>query len=142
MKVITLTVLGVFCFLGALSISAEESKEKGKKEVVEKEILTVTAAKAQELLAKKKAPVVIDIRTLGEFQAGHLPGSKMIDYQSADFREKLAKLDRNQSYLFHCQSGGRSTRALKVWEELGFKKVYHLKSGFAGWEKAGGKVEK
>ena len=95
----------------------------------------VSPEKAQELHSKKNPPQVIDIRTPEEFAKGHLKGAKLVNF-FGEFEKELAKLDRNKAYLMHCRSGGRSTKSLAVWKKLGFTKVYHLDSGFLGWEKA------
>lgn len=92
----------------------------------------ITAAQTAKMMEAKKPPVIIDIRTLAEFKKGHIKGAKLIDFRK-DFEANLSKLDRNQTYIFHCQSGGRSTQSLPVWKKLGFKNAYHLKSGYLGW---------
>jgi rhodanese-related sulfurtransferase len=61
---------------------------------------------------------------------------------SDDFEAQLAKLDKSQPTLVHCQAGGRSSRALKTFEKLGFTQVIHLDDGFGGWQAAGKPVEK
>ncbi len=61
----------------------------------------------------------------------------LIDFKAADFKEKASKLDKTRPYLLHCRSGARSSRALKVMRDLGFKHVYHLDSGILGWKDAG-----
>jgi rhodanese-related sulfurtransferase len=86
---------------------------------------------------KKKRPTIIDIRTLGEFKAGHLQGAVHIDFLAEDFSTKIGKLNRNTSYLVHCQSGGRSSNSLALWKTLGFGKIYHLDGGLLAWKKAG-----
>jgi len=96
----------------------------------------VDAQAAGKLIAKQRPPVVIDVRTPGEFAAGHLEGAVNIDFTGAGFREELEKLDRNQDYLVHCQSGGRSGQSKVVFTDLGFKAIYHLDGGFLAWEEA------
>tara|TARA_B100001093_G_scaffold161559_1_gene154004 strand:+ start:1570 stop:1983 length:414 start_codon:yes stop_codon:yes gene_type:complete len=86
---------------------------------------------------KKKKPIIIDIRTLGEFKAGHLQGAVHIDFLAESFSTKIGKLNRNTSYLVHCQSGGRSSNSLALWKTLGFEKIYHLDGGLLAWKKAG-----
>lgn len=85
---------------------------------------------------------IIDVRTAAEFKDGHIQGAKNIDIMAADFETQLAKLDKTQPTLVHCQAGGRSMRALKVFEKLGFTNLIHLDEGFGGWEAAGKPVEK
>ena len=96
---------------------------------------------AAELL--KDAEVgVLDLRTPREFATGHMIGARNVDFNDPRFREVLQGLDREQSYLVHCASGNRSTRALSVFGELGFKKIYHLRRGLRGWVAAGYPVER
>lgn len=102
----------------------------------------VDAAGAAKLLASAEKPVVLDIRTAAECAAGHIEGATMIDFRAPDFESKVAALDRNQSYLVHCQGGGRSTESLATFQKLGFKHIIHLDGGFGDWEAAGQPVKK
>lgn len=86
--------------------------------------------------------VVLDVRTAGEFDAGHINGAKLVDFRSADFAKQVGELDRKKTYLVHCASGRRSTSALETFQQLGFKSVVHLDGGFNAWKSAGKPVEK
>ncbi len=101
----------------------------------------VKADEAAKIIANGKV-AVIDVRTPDEFKDGHIQGAKNIDIMSKDFEAQLAKLDKTQPTLVHCQAGGRSTRALPVFEKLGFTNLIHLDEGFGGWEAAGKPVVK
>ena len=101
----------------------------------------VKADEAAKIIADGKTAVV-DVRTSDEFKDGHIKGAKNIDIMSSDFEKQLGKLDKTQPTLIHCQAGGRSTRALKSFEKLGFTNLIHLDDGFGGWEAAGKPVEK
>jgi rhodanese-related sulfurtransferase len=102
----------------------------------------VTPDQAEKLLKEKKDIVVLDVRTPEEFKEGHIAGAKNVDFQSEDFKKQVAALDKSKTYLLHCASGGRSSRALKVLEADKFEHVYHLNDGFAGWKQAGKPVAK
>ena len=101
------------------------------------EVTAITAERAAARLKKDPKIVVVDIRTPAEFAKGHIKGAVNINMNSKDFAAKLAKLDRDKTYIMHCRSGGRSASSLPVWKRLGFKKVLHLSSGTLGWVKAG-----
>lgn len=101
----------------------------------------VKAEEASKIIADGKVTVV-DVRTPDEFKDGHIKGAKNIDIMSKDFEAQVSKLDKTQPTLVHCQAGGRSTRALPVFEKLGFKNLIHLDDGFGGWEAAGKPVVK
>ena len=96
----------------------------------------VSADEAEKLLKEKKEIVVLDVRTPDEFAAGHLQGAKNIDFMEDDFAKKLAEVE-GRPIIVHCGSGGRSTKALKALETRNFPQIYHLKSGYKGWVKAG-----
>jgi rhodanese-related sulfurtransferase len=81
--------------------------------------------------------VILDIRTPGEYRDGHLPNAVLLDFHSPAFRENLAALDRNKSYLMYCRSGNRSARALTMMRELGFMKVAELRGGIKAWISSG-----
>jgi rhodanese-related sulfurtransferase len=101
----------------------------------------VKADEAAKIIADGKV-AVIDVRTPDEFKDGHIKGAKNIDIMSKDFEAQLGKLDKTQPTLVHCQAGGRSTRALKTFEKLGFTHLIHLDDGFGGWQAASKPVVK
>lgn len=61
----------------------------------------VDTAAAFELLAENEDVVILDIRTPGEFERGHLAGALNVDYRADDFAEQLGKLDKEATYLVH-----------------------------------------
>ena len=81
--------------------------------------------------------VILDVRTAGEFRQGYIEGAVLLDYHAVDFRERFAKLDRNATILMYCRSGNRSSHALRMADELGFKRVYDLRGGILAWKEAG-----
>ena len=126
------------------TVSAQEKSTKP--EAPKKAETKVQNIKPDEFDKLRKADtnstVVLDVRTKEEYQKGHIPGSVMIDFTGENFEQQVAKLDKNKTYLVHCASGGRSARACKKLEQLGFQKLYNLEGGMNGWEKAGKPVEK
>lgn len=126
----------LLCALAILSPAHAADKEtKGDPKHVE-------AAAAAKLLKDDPKVIVLDIRTPDEFSAGHIKGAKNVDFYADDFAARVAKLDKDKSYLVHCASGGRSGKSLELFKQLGFKSIYHLDGGFKGWQKAGEPVEK
>ncbi len=100
----------------------------------------VTVKKAVEMInqTSEEAPLVIlDVRTKGEFDSGHINDAINIDVKSASFKEKLSKLDKDKTYLVYCRSGKRSTRAQNIMKELHFKKAINILGGFIAWQKSG-----
>jgi len=73
-----------------------------------------------------KMDVILDVRTAGEFQSGHLKGAKNMDWLGGAFRAKAPKLDKNKTYILYCASGNRSGQATSMLEDLGFEKVHNI----------------
>lgn len=105
--------------------------------VAEESVTDVDAEEAAELLESDPDITVVDVRTPAEFADGHIEGAVNIDFSAPDFAEKLQELDRDGVYMMHCESGGRSGRALSQFEALDFNKVYHLETGMQSWREAG-----
>jgi phage shock protein E len=104
----------------------------------------ISATVARELVSRltreKKSIVILDVRTAKEYAQAHIPGAKLMDFLTDDFKTALGKLDRTKVYLLHCRSGSRSSAAFATMKRLGFKSVYHLDGGIIAWKKAGGKT--
>jgi len=86
--------------------------------------------------------VVLDVRTPGEFAAGHLAKAQNIDSAAPDFSDRLQALDKAKSYLVYCRTGNRSRQALRTMGAEGFGQVYHLSDGVRGWQNAGYALER
>jgi rhodanese-related sulfurtransferase len=81
---------------------------------------------------------LIDIRTVDEFNAGHIAGAKQADYyQTEAFSKYLDSLNKNANYLIYCHTGRRSGLTLTLMQQKGFKSVYDLQGGYAAWTAAG-----
>jgi rhodanese-related sulfurtransferase len=102
----------------------------------------VTPDEAEKLLKDKKDVVVLDVRTPEEYSAGHIAGAKNVNFMASDFEKQIAQLDPSKSYLVHCASGGRSSKAVKIMTQHKFDSLYHMNAGFKAWVDAGKPVEK
>jgi len=81
--------------------------------------------------------ITLDVRTPGEFMGGFIQGAQNIDFQSGNFENEIAALDKNATYAVYCRSGNRSGQAVKVMHDAGFHNVYNLKGGVIDWTNAG-----
>jgi rhodanese-related sulfurtransferase len=99
----------------------------------------VPPIEAKRLLAlpTPEKPVLIDVRTPGEWKQGRLPGAKHIDVSAGDFDKKIQALPKEQSYLLYCRSGGRSGAALSRMKAGGFTQIKHISGGIGSWTAAG-----
>ena len=91
-----------------------------------------------DLLARldRKDPslVVLDVRTAGEFAAGHVPGARNVSHDQLE--TKLAELEslRDKDVVLYCRSGRRTLLAEEVLRKAGFAKLLHLDGDYLAWE--------
>ena len=84
--------------------------------------------------------VILDIRTPGEFDAGHIAGSRNIDFYAQSFASEFRGLDPEKTYLIYCRSGNRSRQLMGAVEKMPFKKVFHMRNGIVDWVGQGFKL--
>ena len=63
---------------------------------------------------------VIDVRTLDEWNSGHLEGAVRIGIADSDFKSQLASLDPSADYYIYCRSGNRAGQAIDIMRDMGF----------------------
>jgi rhodanese-related sulfurtransferase len=93
-------------------------------------------------LKDSKEPILIDVRTQGEYAQGHLANALLIDIYSSDFKSRLAKLDKSKPVFVYCKAGSRSSSAADVLSDMGFKEIYDLNGGINAWQRANKPIEK
>ena len=73
--------------------------------------------------------ILIDVRSRREFSEEHLDGA--INIPLPEVKKNIGRyvIDKNKRILVYCEYGGRSARAVKILEELGYINVYNLKGG-------------
>jgi rhodanese-related sulfurtransferase len=81
--------------------------------------------------------ITLDVRTPGEFAEGHVEGARLIDFQSGNFENEIAALDKNATYAVYCRSGNRSGQAVKTMQDAGFTNVFNMNGGVIDWANAG-----
>ncbi len=74
----------------------------------------------------KSGAMVIDVRTAGEFVAGHLPVAVNLPLSEIETHLSRRIKDKNQVLLLHCQSGARSGAAKKKLIALGCPNAYNM----------------
>jgi phage shock protein E len=67
--------------------------------------------------------VIIDVRTKGEYQSGHLRNS--INIPIDNLPGKINKLNKNKPIITCCASGARSASARRMLKSNGFEQVYN-----------------
>ena len=86
--------------------------------------------------------VVLDIREQDEWDRGHAPGAVHIPMSELPARvDELAPfLEREETVIVTCRSGGRVARTLPWLEQQGYD-VANLDGGMRAWHAAGKSME-
>lgn len=85
---------------------------------------------------------LLDVRTTGEYKAGHLKNSLQADWlNKQQFEERTRHLNKSKPVLVYCASGVRSEQAAKWLLKQGFTEVFNLKGGTSAWQIAGRQLE-
>jgi rhodanese-related sulfurtransferase len=71
----------------------------------------------------KNGAVIIDVRTKGEYNSGHIKGSLNIPLDT--LTAHLDKINKNNPIITCCQSGMRSAAAKNILKSKGFNEVYN-----------------
>lgn len=126
---IRLAILAVITLFGALLMSGCSSS-------------SVQTVSPQDFLTKAAEPgvVVVDVRTAGEYAAGHVDGAINVDVEAPTFDSEIAKLDKATTYAVYCHSGRRSGLATDAMSKAGFTSVYNLQGGIGDLQAAGAQL--
>jgi len=102
----------------------------------------VTPADVLARIERGNAPLLLDVRTPGEFATGHLPGAVNIPLDA--LAERLDGLGRalDREVVVYCERGPRAAKAAASLAAAGFSVVRHLEGHMSGWRDAGLPVAK
>lgn len=78
--------------------------------------------------------LVLDVRTKGEYNQGHLNNAVNINLYDPKFNELINKLDKTKPVVVYCAVGGRSAEAKEALIAAGFSSVINMTGGYEAWE--------
>jgi rhodanese-related sulfurtransferase len=86
-------------------------------------------------VARAGGPVpLVDVRQPEEYEAGHVPGAKLIPM--ADVVARVGEIPEEGPVYVICQTGSRSQRAADYYRNLGIE-AYNVAGGTKAWTEAG-----
>lgn len=113
------------------SCSIQKLKKKGVyKELTPEEYYSI---------ASDTTNSIIDLRTLKEFEKGHIERAKNVSFFGGHFKNKVKDLqiDTTKTILIYCQTQHRSLFVSNKLYKMGYKNIIDLDKGFKAWKKQG-----
>lgn len=102
---------------------------------------TIVRSELQQKLLESPAPLVVDVRTEGEYNAGHIPGAIHIPFYAIASGLEQRAFPKEKPVVIYCEHGPRAGLAGISLYFQDFKQVYSLEGHMQGWRKSGLPVE-
>ena len=94
--------------------------------------MQISQEEAKAIMDTEKDYIILDVRTIEEFNEGHIEGAILIpDYEINEKAEETLT-DKNQLILVYCRSGRRSKLAAAELAEMGYTNVKEF-GGIIDW---------
>jgi len=100
---------------------------------------SISPQQLEERLGSDAPPLLLDVRTPEEFQAGHIPGAINIPHEQVASR--VAELDLENGVAVYCTKGPRARLGEQALLAAGASDVLHLEGGLSAWQADGLPVE-
>ena len=118
-------VLGILILSGCTSVKTDEKTSNTFEQI--------TADEAKAIMDSEESYVILDVRTKGEYDSGHIEGAILIpDYEIGTKAESVLS-DKDELILVYCRSGNRSKNAASELAALGYTNVKEF-GGIIGWK--------
>jgi len=90
----------------------------------------------------KQSPCVVDVRSGGEYRAGHIPGALHAPLLKTMLRLVRLPPDREALLVVTCEHGPRAQLAQALLKKMGYGNTVLLDGQMTGWRRAGLPLEK
>jgi rhodanese-related sulfurtransferase len=94
----------------------------------------ITASSAAAQLAEASHPLLIDVRTSGEWDKAHVDGA--LNLPLAQLSQRMSELPVDRPLIVYCASGYRSAIATSLLLREGLSDVANLVGGLGAWDSA------
>lgn len=139
-KIVVSSIVFALLSLLLVQVAFSQNNQAGNKAMYK-----IPPAQFAEIIERHKDDprfFILDVRTLAEYEQGHIAGSKLLDSASPLLDKQLLELEPNATYLVYCRSGRRSAEVAEKMEKMGFFLVYDLEGGLVEWTKQGFAIQK
>ena len=133
-KIILLIIIAIIIIMGGVF------KMNKKENVIKKDtdIQHVSMNDIVQIMEENENYIILDVRTLEEYNQGHIPNAICIPNETIDESVVNKLPDKNQMILVYCRSGNRSQQAAEKLKKLGYTNLIEF-GGIIDWK---GEIER
>jgi rhodanese-related sulfurtransferase len=117
---------------GCLSGKSEDMDNRSGNSAV----VSLDAESFYEAWEESENALLLDVRTPGEYDEVHIPGSYLIPVQELEQRLDEISQYKDREVFVYCRSGNRSMSAASILRENGFMRIINLAGGIRDWQAA------
>lgn len=103
-----------------------------KVEAVDSEYQKISTEEAKEVMQSGNHYVILDVRTLDEYNEGHIEGAVLLPDNELEEKAESTLPDKEATILVYCRSGRRSVAAAQDLINMGYTNVYDF-GGIVDW---------
>ncbi|MCK5640085.1 MAG: rhodanese-like domain-containing protein [Gammaproteobacteria bacterium] len=86
-----------------------------------------------ERIKASNAPLILDVRSAGEYRSGHVPGAINIPHTALASRVNEVQISKDKEVVVYCERGVRAGIAGDILMKAGFGKIRHLSGDMSSW---------
>ncbi|MEW5929307.1 MAG: rhodanese-like domain-containing protein [Gemmatimonadota bacterium] len=102
----------------------------------------IRPSELEELLRESPEVRLLDVRTLGEYEAVHIPGAYNVPLDTLGEHAAEIRAHVDEPVVLVCQSGARARKAEEALKGAGMPNLHVLDGGVNGWVAAGKTVRR
>lgn len=102
----------------------------------------ITVVELLERIDRGETPPILDVRSEGEFAAGHVPGAVNIPFTKLLSRMNDVPGTAGDELILYCGHGPRAYVAATTLRHSGRQRIVYLSGHWAAWQSAGLRVER
>ena len=144
MRIMTLMALTLTLMFTSPALAADTAADRIKanvKKIVvaeKKQVKSVTVAQFKEIMDKQEFFFeLVDIRTGGEFNAGHIAGALHLDRNKLEWMTPNKIKDPDVPVFVYCKGGNRGAMSALRLTQMGYTNVTNITGGIKAWANAG-----
>jgi rhodanese-related sulfurtransferase len=95
--------------------------------------IKVNTQKAKEFMVRMQSAsqkTILDLRTPEEFKAAHVTEAININFNDANFQDKISNLNKNKPIFVYGAESAKSLQTSNMLAQLGFKSIFNLEGTY------------